>query len=78
MYYKERTEFGTLSFSRLSAVCDDLLDELHRSAEIDRREPVRPAASQRRPGEAAIVGKVRCHVVDWSLVAASGGESEKV
>jgi len=45
MYYKERTESGTLSFSSAS-VGDDLLDELHhRSAKIDRREPVRPAAS---------------------------------
>ena len=44
MYYKERTEFGTLSFSSDSTVGDDLLDELCRSAEIDRREPVRPAA----------------------------------
>ena len=46
MYYKERTEFGTLSFSSDSTVGNDLLDELCRSAEIDRREPVRPAASQ--------------------------------
>ena len=45
MYYKERTEFGTLSFSSDSTVGDDLLDELCRSAKIDRREPVRPAAS---------------------------------
>ena len=45
MYYKERTEFGTLSFSSDSTVGDDLLDKLCRSAEIDRREPVRPAAS---------------------------------
>ena len=37
MYYKERTEFGTLSFSSDSTVGDDLLDELCRSAEIDRR-----------------------------------------
>ena len=47
MYYKERTEFGTLSFSSDSTVGDDLLDELCRSAEIDRREPVRPAASHK-------------------------------
>ena len=46
MYYKERTEFATLSFSSVSAVDDDPLEELHRSAEIDRREPVRLAASQ--------------------------------
>jgi len=46
MYYKERTEFDSLSFSSVSAVGDDLLDEFHRSAEIDRREgPVRPTAS---------------------------------
>ena len=45
MYYKERTEFGTLSFSSDSIVGDDLLDKLCRSAEINRREPVRPAAS---------------------------------
>ena len=46
MYYKERTEFGTLSISSEPTVDDDPLDELCRSAEIDRREPVRPAASQ--------------------------------
>jgi len=46
MYYKEQTEFDPLSFSSDSAVGDDLLDELCGSAEIDRREPVRPAASQ--------------------------------
>ena len=46
MYSKERTEFGTLSLSSDSTVSDDLLDELCRSAKIDRREPVgRPAAS---------------------------------
>ena len=45
MYYKERIEFGTLSLSSDLTVGDDLLDELCRSAEIDRREPVRPAAS---------------------------------
>jgi len=45
MYYKERTEFGTLSLSSDPTVDDNPLDELCRSAEIDRREPVRPAAS---------------------------------
>jgi len=48
MYYKERTEFGTLSLSSDPTVDDDPLDELCRSAEIDRREPVRPAASHER------------------------------
>ena len=48
MYYKERTEFGTLSISSEPTVDDDPLDELCRSAEIDRREPVRPAASHAR------------------------------
>ena len=51
MYYKERTEFGTLSFSSDSTVGDDLLDELCRSAEIDRHEPVRPAASHNPTSE---------------------------
>ena len=42
MYYKERTEFGTLSFSSDSTVGDDLLDELCRSAEIDDANPSGP------------------------------------
>ena len=49
MYSKERTEFGTLSLSSDPTVDDDPLDELCRSAEIDRREPIRPAASQQPP-----------------------------
>jgi len=49
MYYKERTEFRTLSLSSDPTVDDDPLDELCRSAEIDRREPIRPAASQQPP-----------------------------
>ena len=43
---QERTEFDMLSLSSVSIVGDDPLDELHRPAEIDRREPVRPTASQ--------------------------------
>ena len=40
MYSKERTEFGTLSLSSDSTVGDDLLDELCRSAKIDRLKSI--------------------------------------